>query len=211
MPWPFGPDKDGTNSGEGGNAADAAGGGLNRHGRRLKWRSQRQKAQEKRGTAQARSAKRAGLIHDGLDVSPVGTVLASSTSGPADFVADNGTKVTATLSGPGQWQFVQGAALPTLIITGTDASSNFSITGAGGTGRVLLEGVSVAGAIGTFSAPSTDPVSSFSLGGGAQTIVLGNVRDMVLTASAAIGSLSVAGWATTGPVANGLVAPSLDA
>ena len=204
MPWPFGPDKDGTNSGGGSDAADSAGQGLNRHGRRLKWRGQRQKLQEEPQSPQRGPAKRvaAPVLFESyeprllLSGAP-GTVLASS-SGAADFIADNGTKVTATLSGPGQWQFVQGAALPTLIITGTDATSAFSITGAGGSGRVLLEGVSVAGAIGTFDAPSTDPVSGFSLGGGAQSIVLGNVRDMVLSANAAIGSLTVAGWTTTG-------------
>ncbi|MCC6717083.1 MAG: choice-of-anchor D domain-containing protein, partial [Acetobacteraceae bacterium] len=218
MPWPFGPD---TRGGDAGN--------LNRHGRRAKWRDRRQQAKRAAagGAARVHGAERADMAPAKpsavqaapvlfesyeprllLSGAPIGTVLASST-GAADFVDADGTKVAATLTGPGQWQFIQGAALPTLTITGTDATSSFSITGVGGDGRVALEGVTVGGPLDSFSAATTDPVSAFSLGGAVQTIVLGNVRDMVLSSSAAIGSIAVDTWLSTGPVANGIDAPSL--
>ena len=216
MPWPFGPSD--RNTVPGGNATNP-----NRHERRAKWRGRRSAGGTAGGAAGAASGGAAGtrppaaapvlfesyeprLLLSGV---PAGTVLASST-GAADFLDVDGTKVTATLSGPGQWQFIQGSALPTLTITGTDATSSFSIAGAGGDGRVMLEGVTLQGPLAAFSAPTTDPVSGFSLGGPVQTIVLGNVRDMVLSSTAAIGSIAMASWQSTGPVANGIVAPSVE-
>jgi len=217
MKRPFGSGDSGDNAGE-----------LNRHGRRMKWRDARQKARREAalrpGAPKPNAKDGAGAGAYGaapvlfesyeprllLSGAPVGTVLAGSAAA-ADFVDADGTKVTATLTGPGQWQFIQGAALPTLTITGTDATSVFSITGAGGDGRVALEGVALAGPMASFSAATTDPVSSFGVGGTVQTIVLGNVRDTLLSAKAAIGSLSVQSWQGSGVVANRIDAPGLGA
>ncbi len=207
MPWPFGTDDAGGDSGA------AEGASLNRHGRRLKWRGQKGKA-KREAAPKAKPPATPPVLFEAyeprllLSGAPVGTVLASSTTA-ADFLDADGTKVTATLTGPGQWQFVQGTALPTLIITGTNATSTFSIAGVGGDGRVALEGVTLAGPMAAFGAPTTDPVSTFSIGGAVQTIVLGNVRDMVLSSTAAIGEISVQGWQGNGVVANGISAPSV--
>jgi uncharacterized protein YjiK len=206
MPWPFGPDEMGDSAG------DSAGRDLNRHDRRQKWRKQRRSAKHEAAPA-ARPAANPVLFESYeprllLSGVPVGTVLASGT-GSADFQDADGTKVTATLTGPGQFQVVQGAALPTLLITGTDATSTFTLGGAGGNGRVNLEGVTLSGPMASFTASSTDPVSSFTVQGAVQSIVLGNVRDMVLSSTAAIGSVAVESWQSGGVVANGIVAPSL--
>ena len=210
MPWPFGPDCFGSGSDLGSNASN-----LNRLERRAKWRGRRRATKGAPSEPmRARHPAAAPVLFESFEPRlllsgvPAGTVLASS-SGAADFLDIDGTKVTATLSGPGQWQFIQGSALPSLTITGTDATSSFSISGAGGDGRVMLEGVTLQGPLAIFSAPTTDPVSGFSLGGPVQTIVLGNVRDMVLSSSAAIGSIAVASWQSTGKVANGITAPSV--
>ncbi len=206
MPWPFGPDEMGDSAG------DRDGRDANRHDRRLKWRKQRRSAKHEAAPA-ARPAANPVLFESYeprllLSGVPAGTVLASGT-GSAEFLDADDTKVTATLTGPGQFLVVQGAALPTLLITGTDASSTFTLGGVGGNGRVNLEGVTLSGPMASFTASSTDPVSSFAVQGAVQSIVLGNVRDMVLSSTAAIGSVAVESWQSGGVVANGIVAPSL--
>ena len=206
MPWPFGPDEMGDSAG------DRDGRDANRHDRRLKWRKQRRSAKHEAAPV-ARPASNPVLFESYeprllLSGVPVGTVLASGT-GTAEFLDADDTKVTATLTGPGQFQVVQGAALPTLLITGTDATSTFTLGGVGGNGRVNLEGVTLSGPMASFTASSTDPVSSFAVQGAVQSIVLGNVRDMVLSSTAAIGSVAVESWQSGGVVANGIVAPSV--
>ena len=217
MPWPFVPDDNrdsaGDQEGRTPNRPDPGRPDLNRHDRRMKWRKARRSA--KRETAPAPRPQANPVLFESyeprllLSGVPAGTVLANST-GSAEFLDADGTKVTATLTGPGQFQVVQGAALPTLLITGTDATSTFTLAGAGGNGWVNLEGVTLAGPMASFTAATTDPVSSFTVQGAVQTIVLGNVRDMVLSSTAAIGGVTVESWQSGGVVANGIVAPSLD-
>jgi len=197
MPWPFGPAD---------THADAA--DLNRHERRrLKWRNRRMQAPARPAAAATPVLFESYEPRLLLSGAPMGTVLAGST-GPAIFQDADGTTVTATLQGPGQWQFVQGAVLPELTVTGTDATSTFSIATAGGDGRLALEGVTLAGPLDSFTAQTTDPAAFFSLSGAVQTIVLGNVRDMVLSAPASIGSIAVESWQGSG-AANRIDAPSV--
>ncbi len=203
MPWPFGPPD-----------ADGSSGDLNRHGRRrLKWRSRRQAGATAPAPGAAPGSARPVLFELFeprvlLSGAPIGTVLAGST-GPAVFQDADGTTVTATLQGPGQWQFVQGALLPELTISGTDATSAFSIATTGGDGRLALEGVTLQGPMQSFAAQTADPTAFVNLAGAVQTIVLGNVRDAVLTATATVGSMTVESWQGTGG-ANRITGVSID-
>ncbi|CAN7346405.1 Ig-like domain-containing protein [Pseudoduganella sp. LjRoot289] len=92
---------------------------------------------------------------------------------PAITLTDaDGTRFTLSISGKGTVAVAGGAGGYTLQVTGSDAATQLALTAAGGDGRVLLAGVTVAGSIKSISGAGADLAGALTVSGALRTLVL---------------------------------------
>jgi hypothetical protein len=119
-----------------------------------------------------------------------GKTLASVTPAPLAQNAE-GTQLFATLTGPGQIQFTEGASGPQLTVTGTSSASTLTLTTKGGNGVFTLDGLTTTGPIGSILAGGVSLQGALTVGGAANQVQLGNVTNSTLSVSGAVQSLSL--------------------
>ena len=85
---------------------------------------------------------------------------------------DDGTRFTLGISGPGTVIVTGGGAGYALQVNGSDATTRLTLNASGGDSRVLLSGVTVAGALQSFSAANADLAGALSVSGALRTLQL---------------------------------------
>lgn len=143
----------------------------------------------------------------------------------------SGHKVTLRLTGPGTGAttFDQGSGNPpSVTLSGTTAASGFTITAAGGT--TAVGSISDSGSLARITAPTTQLQGDLQIGGSVNTVRfagasgghtlsigagrvaslnLGQVSDLSINSSAAIGTLQASSWSSTSGPAPTIAAPSI--
>jgi hypothetical protein len=85
---------------------------------------------------------------------------------------------------------VQRAAGSELIVTGTNANSNLSLTVKGGTGHFLLNDIDVTGSLGSLNGTGVNLQGALTVGGSAQSISLGDLHNSTVTAGGPVSLFS---------------------